>query len=131
MRRLGPKAPTATHDPLLLKFLLLEKANVVADCLENQFTPHDPCDKNHKWWQVEARVKALLEAVDNNNPERVQPCDVQKLTNSMTLRKACTNDNIPNECIRNLPTKPMVHLTHLFNIAFGCCTSHYLGGKQK
>jgi hypothetical protein len=24
-----------------------EKANVIADCLENQFTSHDLCDENH------------------------------------------------------------------------------------
>jgi hypothetical protein len=40
---------------------------MIADCLENQFTPHDLCDDNHKWW-VEARVQALLKAVDNNPP---------------------------------------------------------------
>jgi hypothetical protein len=35
--------------------------------LESQFTPHDFCDENHERW-VEARVKALLEAVDNTHP---------------------------------------------------------------
>jgi hypothetical protein len=42
MKRDGAKEPTAT-----------------ADCLENQFTQHDLCDKNHKW-QVETRVQTLL-----------------------------------------------------------------------
>jgi hypothetical protein len=38
-----------------------DKANAIADCLENQFTPHDLFDENHER-RVEARVQALLEA---------------------------------------------------------------------
>jgi hypothetical protein len=64
---------------------------------------------------VEARVQALLESVDNSPPERVRPCDLQKLANTLKLRKACGIDGIPNECLRHLPRRPLVHLTHLFN----------------
>jgi hypothetical protein len=97
LKRDGPRAPTTIHGPLDLKFLPLEKANAIADCLENQFTPHDLCDDNHKG-RVEARVQALLEAVDKNPPppERIQPCDLQKLLNSLKLKKACGIDGIPN-----------------------------------
>jgi len=48
-----------------------EKANVTADCLENQLTPHDLCDENNKR-RVVATVQALLETVDNS-PERLRP----------------------------------------------------------
>jgi hypothetical protein len=64
---------------------------------------------------VEARVQALLEATDNKPPKRIRPCDLQKLSNSLKLRKACGIDGIPNECLRRLPRRPLVHLTHLFN----------------
>jgi hypothetical protein len=67
LQRDGPRVPTAIHGPLGLKFHPLEKANAIADCLENHFTPHDLCDENHKR-RVEARVQALLETVDNNPP---------------------------------------------------------------
>jgi hypothetical protein len=70
LKRDGPRAHTATHVPLGRKFLLLEKAIAIADCLENQFTPHDSCDENHERWG-EARVEALLEDVDNNPPEGI------------------------------------------------------------
>jgi hypothetical protein len=63
---------------------------------------------------VEARIQALLETVDNNPPQRIRPCDLQKLINSLKLRKACGIDGIPNECLRHLPRRPLVHLTHLF-----------------
>jgi hypothetical protein len=87
----GPRAPTAIHGTLGVKFLPLEKGNAVADCLENQFTSQVLCDENHEWW-VEARVQALLEAVGNTPSERIQPCDLQKLINFLKLRKACGID---------------------------------------
>jgi hypothetical protein len=36
----------------------------------------------------------------------------------MKLRNACGIDGIPNECLRHLPRRPLVHLTHLFNHRF-------------
>jgi hypothetical protein len=29
--------------------------------------------------------------------------------------QACGIDGIPNECLRHLPRRPLLHLTHLFN----------------
>jgi hypothetical protein len=45
---------------------------------------------------VEARVQDLLESIDKDSPERIRPCDFQKLINSLKLRKACGTDGIPN-----------------------------------
>jgi hypothetical protein len=39
--------------------------------------------------RVEARVQALLETVDTSPPQRIMPCDIKKLINSLKLRKAC------------------------------------------
>jgi hypothetical protein len=33
----------------------------------------------------------------------------------LKLTKACGIDGIPNEFLRHLPRRPLVHLTHLFN----------------
>jgi hypothetical protein len=60
-----PKTPTAINGRLCLKFYPSGKAKAIADCLENQFTPHDSRDKDHKR-RVEARVQALLKATDNS-----------------------------------------------------------------
>jgi hypothetical protein len=40
---------------------------------------------------------------------------MHKLTNSLKLRGACGLDGIPNECLRHLPRRPVIHPTHLFN----------------
>jgi hypothetical protein len=93
-KRDGPGAPTAIHGASDLKFFPSEKANAIADCLEIQFTPHDFCDGNHER-RVEAKVQALMESVDNGRPQRIRPCDVQKLINTLKLRKSCRIDGIP------------------------------------
>jgi hypothetical protein len=38
---------------------------------------------------VEARDQALLEAEDNDFPEKIKPCDLQKLINTLKLKNAC------------------------------------------
>jgi hypothetical protein len=44
-----------------------------------------------------------------------EPCDLQKLISYLKLRKSCGIDGIPYACLRRLPRRPLVHLTHLFN----------------
>jgi hypothetical protein len=89
-------------------------ANEIADCLENQFTPHDLCDGNHER-RVEASVQALLEAVDNKLPERIRPRGLEEIINFLKLRKSCEINGIPNESLRYLPRRSLLHLTNLFN----------------
>jgi hypothetical protein len=76
LKRDGPRAPTAIHGASGLKFHPSEKANAIADCLEIQFTPHHLCDKNHER-KVEARVDALLVAVDDSAQQKLRPCDLK------------------------------------------------------
>jgi len=67
MERNRSKAPSAIYGPSRPKFFPLEKANAISECLENQFTQYDLCEENHEM-EVEARVQALSEAVDNSPP---------------------------------------------------------------
>jgi hypothetical protein len=59
------KATTTIHGPLGPVFYPNEKAHVIANYLENLFTPHKVCDTDHER-RVEARVQALLTTVDEN-----------------------------------------------------------------
>jgi len=86
MKMARSKAPTAIHSSSILKFFPLENANVIADCQENQFSSHDLCEENHER-RVVARVQALSEAMDDSSPQRVRSCDVQKLINSLKLKR--------------------------------------------
>jgi hypothetical protein len=92
---------------------LNEKANVIADCLENHFTSHDLCDEHEQ--EVETRVQALLASVDDSPLRIARPCDTHQLANSLKSRRACGLDGIPNEFLRHLPRRPLVHSTRLFN----------------
>jgi hypothetical protein len=64
-KRGGPNAPSAIQGPLGPILYQIDKANISADGLEDQFTQHDLCDYEHKR-QVEARVHALLVTVDED-----------------------------------------------------------------
>jgi hypothetical protein len=114
MKRDGSTAPTAIHGCLGKTYHPDEKTKVIADCLENQFKTHDLCDKNHER-QIETAVQALLASVDSTPLGKVRTCGIHDLGNSMKLRKACGLDAIPNECLRHLPRRPLVHLSYLFN----------------
>jgi hypothetical protein len=113
MKRDGPKAPIALHGPLGIQYHPNEKANAIADCLENQFTFHDLCGENHER-RVETRVQGVLSSKDDTPLGKVRPCDIYKLVNSLKLTKICGLDGIPNECLRHLPRRTVVHLSHLF-----------------
>jgi hypothetical protein len=72
------------------KISSVDKANAIADCLQNQFTPHDLCEESHEW-RVEARVRALLEAVDSDPPERIRPRDLTEITKFLKIEKGLWN----------------------------------------
>jgi hypothetical protein len=84
MKRNGPRAPTADDGSLGITYHLDENANVIMDCLENNFTFHDLCDKNHER-QVETTVQALLTSVEGTPLGKVRPCDIHKIANSLKL----------------------------------------------
>jgi hypothetical protein len=72
MKRDVPKAPTAIHGHLDLKYKPLDRTNTITDCSERMFTPRDLCHESHER-RMETRVQAMLEAVDRTPPERVRP----------------------------------------------------------
>jgi hypothetical protein len=119
-KRGEPKATTAIHDPLCIVFYQNEKANVIANYLENLFTPHKVCDTDHER-RVEARVQDLLTTVDENTPVKFRPCDVSKEIRSLKLGEACGIDGISNECLRHLPRRSLVHITHQINRCLRLC----------
>jgi hypothetical protein len=114
LKRDSPKAPTVIHGYSGLKFLPLEKASAIADCLENRFIQHVLCEENHER-QVEITVQDTLETEDTDPPEKIKPCDLKKLIETLKLKKACGIDGILNDCLRHLPRRPLIHLTHLLN----------------
>jgi hypothetical protein len=59
----GPRAPTTIHGPLGLKFHPQDKANVIADCLENQPHPMTCVTKTmNGGWKLESKLCSKLKA---------------------------------------------------------------------
>jgi hypothetical protein len=114
------KATTAIHGPLATVFFPNQKANVIANYLENLFSLHKVCHTDHER-RVEARVQVLLTTVDENPPVKFRPCDVSKEIQSLKLGKASGIYGIPNECLRNLQRRALVHITHSFNHCLRLC----------
>jgi hypothetical protein len=92
-----PKAPSAIHGPLgpIRVFYQIDKTNIIADCLGNQFGAHDLCDCDHKRHE-KTQVEALLTTVDEDTPVNFRPFHVSKEIQSLKLGKACGSDRIPN-----------------------------------
>jgi hypothetical protein len=57
-----------------------------------------------------------------NLPVKFRPCDVSQQIRSLKLGKACSIHGIPNECLRHLPRRTLLHVTHVrFNHCFRLC----------
>jgi hypothetical protein len=91
--RYGRKATTTIHGPLGPLLYPNEKSNVIANYLENLFTPQKMCDTDHER-RVEARVQALMTTVDESLPLKFRPSDVSKEIRSLKLGQACGIDGI-------------------------------------
>jgi hypothetical protein len=89
------------------------KANIIKDCLGNQFRAYDLRDCDHRR-NVEAQVEALMTTMDENIPVNFRSCDISREIQFLKLGKASDFDGIPNECHCHLPGRPLVHLTYLF-----------------
>jgi len=130
LNRDAARAPPAIHGYSGLKLLPNDKANAIADYLENRFTHHDLCGE-HRERRVEAIVQALLETEDPAPSEKIRPLDLKKLINSLKIKRSCGIYGIPNECLRHLPRRPLVHLTRCSTSVLGYHIFYALGRKQK
>jgi hypothetical protein len=57
-----------------------DKANMIANCLQNQFRSHELCDYDHRQY-VEAKVEALLATVMETTKLSSDPATSQKKYN--------------------------------------------------
>jgi hypothetical protein len=80
------KVPSTIHGPLGLIFYPIDEANVIADCLRDQFRARDLCDCDCRC-HVEAEVEALLGTIDEDTPVNFWLFDVSKEMQFLKLGK--------------------------------------------
>jgi len=103
---------TAIHGPIGLKYHPVGKVTAIADCLEKEFTPSGPCDEiRERRWRPELKLCSKLQT---SHSEKVKFCQFQTAMNTVQFNENCGFDCIQNECLRDLPRRRLVHITHSF-----------------
>ncbi|GBN61037.1 RNA-directed DNA polymerase from mobile element jockey [Araneus ventricosus] len=92
----------------------LEKAEIIADHLESQFTPNDFGDPNTER-TVEKSIREFKNEIRTSKFKKVQPSEIICFMKHIKINKAPGIDSITNKMLKNLPLKIILKLTEIFN----------------
>ncbi|GBN91348.1 RNA-directed DNA polymerase from mobile element jockey [Araneus ventricosus] len=92
----------------------LEKAEIIADHLESQFSPNDFCDPNTER-TVEKSIREFKNEICTSKFKKVQPSGIICFMKHIKINKAPGIDSITNKMLKNLPLKIILKLTEIFN----------------
>ncbi|KAJ4428059.1 hypothetical protein ANN_24073 [Periplaneta americana] len=93
-----------------------EKAELIADCFENQFKPANECDSLVEHYRhVEETVSTFLLCPVSQYICLTSPSEVKTIIKRLKPKKAPGPDKINNMELKNLPRKALMYITKLFN----------------
>lgn len=93
-----------------------EKANALADTLEQTFTPNDDPSDIDTIEEVEDEISNLNETkTPTTDIQLVSPKEIHKIIKNLKNRKAPGLDMIPNQAFKHFTKKATVYLTKVFN----------------
>lgn len=93
----------------------LEKANALAQVLEDAFTPNrDPINNQHNEI-VQTSVQQALAKRTNCLPRYTDSAELREIVRTLKPKKAPGPDNIQNIVLRHVPTKALEHLANIIN----------------
>ncbi|GBN29799.1 RNA-directed DNA polymerase from mobile element jockey [Araneus ventricosus] len=92
----------------------LEKAEIIADHLESQFTRNDFGDPNTER-TVEKSIREFKNEIRTSKFKKVQPSETICFMKHIKINKAPGTDSITNKMLKNLPLKIILKLTEIFN----------------
>ncbi|GBO05501.1 hypothetical protein AVEN_270967-1 [Araneus ventricosus] len=107
-------SPLKNPDTNLPSHTDLEKAEIIADHLESQFTPNDFGDTNTER-TVEKSIREFKNAIRTSKFKKVQPSEIICFMKHIKINKAPRIDSITNKMLKNLPLKIILKLTEIFN----------------
>lgn len=93
-----------------------EKANLLADSLQESFTPNTitPGNEEHVR-ETEEAVDEAMKQNSKNKPKKYRPSQIKNIIRKLKKRKAPGPDDIPNEALINLPDNAIQFLTNIIN----------------
>lgn len=96
----------------------LDKANALADVLEEAFQPNeDPSDINHNA-TVQHFVQRALAKLPNDAPKMTTVEEIRTVVRKLKLKKAPGPDGIQNTVLRHLSNPVLEHLANIINSCF-------------
>jgi Reverse transcriptase (RNA-dependent DNA polymerase) len=113
--RLPTKVPPL-HGKRGMAYSNIDKANALADTLEETFTPHDDICDIDNIELVEYTIEDLESRhTPNEDLELASPNEVSRIIRKLKNGKSPGLDGISNKVYKHLPRKAIVYLTKIFN----------------
>ncbi|CAD6232618.1 GSCOCG00006977001-RA-CDS, partial [Cotesia congregata] len=122
------KIPTL-HGPQGLAFTDKEKANVLAEYFEqvHHLTEHESDETTENL--VNTEYDHITDTIiDSNSIKLISPREIRNIIKKTKSKKAPGHDGIQNIILKNLPSKALVQLTHIFN---NCMKQSYFPSTWK
>lgn len=99
----------------------LDKANALADVLEETFKPNtDPANDRHIV-NVQRSVRVALAKKTNFAPKTTNIVEIKGIIRNLKNKKAPGPDSIQNTVLKHLPNSAVEHLSNIINSSFKLC----------
>ncbi|GFU83496.1 probable RNA-directed DNA polymerase from transposon X-element [Trichonephila clavipes] len=99
----------------------LEKAEVIADSLQQQFEPNTEAENDRFTARTQRKIKRFLDTPTCLDLEKTTPGEVQEYIKKLKINKSPGLDLITNRILKNLPLKFVLFIVMLFNLLMENC----------
>ena len=109
----APQKLTALREDLSFVYHPLDKARVLASALEDRFMPHHLAPPDHEIDKIQ-RVELFLHSHSPMIMPNITISDLRGLIKNLKSTIAPGADKIPNEALKHLQRRPLIHLLNIF-----------------
>ena len=120
------------HGATGLKYNALDKANAIADCLEDQFRTHEPDDDYLRHYrEVRRSVRNFEHTLHQSECLDFTSSETRRVIGELKVNKSAGPDRIPNAAIKELHNQILNHIIKIFNSALKCTIFQLHGSKRR